>query len=48
MGSIFGLCRRVVVLDSGKVVTTGPPAVIRKHPEVLEAYLGTTDAGESL
>ncbi len=48
MGSIFGLCRRVMVLDSGKVVTIGSPEVIRKHSEVLEAYLGTTDTGGSL
>lgn len=48
MGSIFGLCRRLMVLDSGKIVTIGPPDEIRKHPEVLEAYLGKADAGESL
>jgi ABC-type branched-subunit amino acid transport system ATPase component len=46
MGSIFGLCRRVMVLDSGKAVTIGTPEVIRKHSGVLEAYLGATDAGE--
>ncbi|MBO2518630.1 MULTISPECIES: ABC transporter ATP-binding protein [Limnochorda] len=31
---------RVVVLDRGRVVASGPPAEIQRHPEVIQAYLG--------
>jgi len=31
----------VTVLDSGSVVASGPPEVIRTDPRVLDAYLGT-------
>jgi branched-chain amino acid transport system ATP-binding protein len=37
---IFGLCDRVVVLVRGEVLVEGPPAVVRRDPRVVEAYLG--------
>lgn len=33
-------CQRVVVINFGKQITDGSPDEIRRHPEVLEAYLG--------
>ena len=40
MEFVMGLCDRVTVLDSGTVVATGPPAIIRTDRRVLNAYLG--------
>jgi ABC-type branched-subunit amino acid transport system ATPase component len=41
MDFVMGLCHEVTVLDSGTVVASGPPEVIRSDPRVLDAYLGT-------
>ncbi len=41
MEFVMGLCHQVTVLDSGTVVASGPPEVIRTDPRVLDAYLGT-------
>jgi ABC-type branched-subunit amino acid transport system ATPase component len=47
MGFVMGLCHHIAVLDSGTIVATGPPSVIRNDPRVLDAYLGTaTDDAE--
>jgi branched-chain amino acid transport system permease protein len=37
---IFDICHRVTVLNLGKVLAAGPPAEIRSHREVVNAYLG--------
>jgi len=33
-------CDRAVVMDAGAVIAEGPPAEIRRNPEVIRAYLG--------
>lgn len=43
MDFVMGLCDRVTVLDYGTVVASGPPAMIRDDPRVLDAYLGTEE-----
>ena len=40
MEFVMGLCEQVTVLDSGTVVASGPPGIIRTDPRVLDAYLG--------
>jgi ABC-type branched-subunit amino acid transport system ATPase component len=40
MEFVMGLCDQITVLDSGAVVATGPPGIIRTDRRVLDAYLG--------
>jgi ABC-type sulfate/molybdate transport systems ATPase subunit len=40
MGLVLGICDRVVVLEFGRVITEGPPEVVRGDPRVVAAYLG--------
>ncbi|MGK8505693.1 ABC transporter ATP-binding protein [Nocardia asiatica] len=40
MGLVMNVCDEVFVLDLGKVIASGPPAVIRADETVLAAYLG--------
>jgi neutral amino acid transport system ATP-binding protein len=40
MEFVMGLCHEVTVLDSGSVVASGPPDIIRTDQRVLDAYLG--------
>jgi ABC-type branched-subunit amino acid transport system ATPase component len=37
---IMEICDRVVVLDFGKQIAHGTPALVRADPRVLEAYMG--------
>jgi branched-chain amino acid transport system ATP-binding protein len=41
VGLVLGLCDHIVVLDSGAVIETGPPAAIRESERVRHAYMGT-------
>jgi branched-chain amino acid transport system ATP-binding protein len=38
------LVRRVIAMDFGEVIAIGPPAEIVRHPRVVEAYIGRTEA----
>ena len=35
------LVSEVIAMDFGEVVAIGPPAMIVRHPRVVEAYIGT-------
>ncbi len=50
MDLVMSICDRVIVLDFGSVIATGDPEAIKRHPEVLEAYLGrdAEDQGAAL
>lgn len=40
MNLIMDICERIIVMAEGSLLATGVPHEIRKHPKVLEAYLG--------
>ena len=41
MDVVFSLAQSVCVLHQGTKIASGPPAEIRKHPDVVRAYLGS-------
>ena len=41
---VFELCSTVIVMQTGSVVISGPPDVVREDPRALAAYLGASDA----
>jgi branched-chain amino acid transport system ATP-binding protein len=40
MELVFGLAHRIVVMDQGRILTTGTPDEVRADPRVLAVYLG--------
>jgi len=48
MTLVMGISHRVVVLDHGQIIAQGPPQEIRRHPRVIEAYLGKEEDEEGV
>ena len=43
MRFVMGLCQRIAVLNFGRIIADGTPEQIKRHPDVIEAYLGRDD-----
>ncbi len=44
MGMVMDISSHVVVLNFGQVIASGTPDEVRRHPQVVEAYLGAEAA----
>jgi branched-chain amino acid transport system ATP-binding protein len=47
MKLVMNICTAISVLDHGKKIAEGKPEYIRKHPDVISAYLGKGDASHA-
>jgi branched-chain amino acid transport system ATP-binding protein len=37
---VMGLCTQIHVLDTGRLIASGPPATVMRNEAVVAAYLG--------
>ncbi len=44
IGFVVNLCTRIIVLNYGKVISSGTPSEVQRDKKVLDAYLGEKDA----
>lgn len=44
MRAVMGLCEKITVVNFGRTLAEGTPDEIRRHPEVIKAYLGSNAA----
>jgi branched-chain amino acid transport system ATP-binding protein len=42
MDVVFSIAEKITVLHQGQVLAEGPPAEVRRNPEVQRVYLGET------
>ncbi|KQP13152.1 ABC transporter ATP-binding protein [Pseudorhodoferax sp. Leaf267] len=47
MSLVMGVSDKVVALNFGKKIAEGTPAEVRRHPEVIRAYLGEEETEEA-
>jgi ABC-type branched-subunit amino acid transport system ATPase component len=40
---VFALCTKVVMMETGRIVSTGTPEEVRRDPRALAAYLGASE-----